>query len=203
MKTKFKKTKTKQNFERVNKMKASYAVLLGLAILCVLLLTVTASASGTHAGTVISNQAKVKYQNAGGANMDSVMSNLVTTTVDRKVGLSLTLPSYSRIVGDSVYVTFPAVLTNTGNNTEKYNLTYVTQHGWGAQIYKDINRNSVLDPADTANGIIAVSDTIPEDSSFYFIVREFVPGSTLSGVKDTSLVSGSTAGFHGIVCIST
>ncbi len=183
------KKNSKQIYERVNKMKASYAVLLGLAFLCVLLLPVMALASGTHAGTVISNQAKVKYQNAGGANMDSVMSNLVTTTVDRKVGLALTPSSYSRIVGDSVYVVFAAILTNTGNNTEKYNLTYTSQHGWGPQIYKDMNRSGVLTGADTSNGLIAVSDTIPEDSSFYFLVREFVAPSAVSGTKDTSLVT--------------
>jgi uncharacterized repeat protein (TIGR01451 family) len=186
------KLKIQNQITKGQTMKASYAVFLGLTCLFILLLPVMVFAGGTPAGTVISNQAKVKYQNAGGAQMDSVLSNLVTTTVDKKAGLTLTLPNYNRIVGDSVYVVFAATLKNTGNFTDKFNLTYATQHGWTPKVYKDINRNGVLNAADTLNGVIAVSDTVQEDSSFYILVREFIPPTAVSGNVDTSLVTGQS-----------
>lgn len=168
-------------------------VLLGLGPLCVLLLFTTAGlyAAGTPAGTVITNTATMNYKDLAGNSFPAVNAS-VSITVAQLAGVAVTPPTAAQTRGDSLFVYYPFTVTNTGNGTDKYSLTDLSTQGWGPVLFKDSNKNGVLDAGELAAGAVTQTDSIPEDSSQNFIARIFVPYPTPSGTVDSLHVTASS-----------
>ena len=84
-----------------------------------------ALAAGTPAGTVISNQAYVDYNDANGNPLTRVFSNTVTTTVTQVAGVDIAPDTATKLAAQGTTVAFPATITNTGNGSDTYDLVVV------------------------------------------------------------------------------
>lgn len=171
------------------------AVLLSLGLLCALVLTTSTQvfATGTPAGTVITNTATLNYKDLAG-NVFPAINASASITVAQVAGVAVTPPTNAQTVGDSVYVYYGYKVTNTGNGTDKYALTNNSTQNWTPLIYQDLDSNGVLSAAELALGPVTMTDSIKEDSSQYFIGRIFVPEGTVSGTID-SLTETASSNF--------
>jgi uncharacterized membrane protein len=133
-----------------------------------LLLQQIAFAVGTPAGTVIQSRSKVVYTTASGSVSDTVYSNIVSITVAQVAALNITPASNAATTtSDSVYVSYPLTITNSGNGTDQFNLSSTSSKGWTRSFYFDANGNSVLDAAEiTAGAIEQTPANIPADATF-------------------------------------
>jgi len=103
----------------------------------------SAYATGTVAGTSISNQATVNYS-VGGIAQNPITSSTATFVVDNKVDLTVVTTNVAAVTGNpgqtAVVTTF--TVTNTGNSTQSYKLTAT-----------DINGGTVFGNTDNLNGL--------------------------------------------------
>ena len=132
------------------------------------------------AGTPIGNQATATYVDAA-ATTHTVTSNLVTTIVQQVASLTLTTPGL-RTAAPGAGVVFPHELTNTGNGTDDFNLTWANQGGddfdlAGLAIYADADGNGVPD------NFVSLTSTGPlaAGAVFRFVVVGSVPGTQVGG----------------------
>lgn len=161
----------------------------GLAlVLAVAAVATPAFAQSTPAGTVISNQASVSYQDTTG-NTLTALSNIVTTTVAQVASLTVTPDNTdSGNPGDTLY--YAHQVQNTGNDTDTIDLTAVSSLGWTTAIYEDVNGNGAYDagidtPA-TDTGALAPLGT------FDIIVAVTIPAGTPGATVDTTTVTGTS-----------
>jgi len=154
-----------------------------------------ASAAGTTAGTVISNQATVDFTDGNG-NPLQVLSNIVTTTVSQ-VGSVLVDPdnAASATPGDVVY--YAHTVTNTGNDPDTINLTTNSSQGWAIQIYDDVDGNGVFSAGDVLLGD-SDADGNPDPGSLLadgvanILIEVTVPAAALDGDVDTATITGTS-----------
>lgn len=168
-----------------------------------LAMTVLASPSwavGTRAGTNITNQARVDFQDVNG-NPLFQLSNIVTTQV-AQVGGVIVDPDNGPVTldpGDVFY--FPHIVTNAGNFDDYINLTAVSAGGWPVTIYRDVNGNGLYEAGtdtlltDSAGDPDAIPDSgFLSDSGpgsvMRILVAVTVPAGTPDGTGDVTTVTG-------------
>ena len=145
------------------------------------------------AGTAIGNQASATYTDASNTPR-TVTSNVVTAIVQQVASLTLAQSS-SRTVASGSQVSYPVTLTNTGNGTDTFNLSF-TQSGafsfTSVVFYADANGDGVADNTIpiTASTALAMGDV------FRFVAVGTVPATATSGNTD-SLVITATSTFNG------
>ena len=150
------------------------------------------------AGTAIGNQASATYTDASNTPR-TVTSNVVTAIVQQVASLTLA-QSASRTVAVGSQVSYPVTLTNTGNGTDTFNLSF-TQSGafnfTSVVFYADANGDGVADNTIpiTATTALAMGDV------FKFVAVGTVPNTAVSGNTD-SLVITATSTFAGGVSAS-
>ncbi len=154
-------------------------------------------ASGTPAGTVITNTATLTYKDLGGTAFPAVTAS-ITITVAQKAGVAITPISAALTIGDSAWANYPFTVQNTGNGKDRYNLTSISAHGWSTQIYRDANGNGVLDAGEIAAGTVSSTDTLLADSSAKFVERVFAPKGTANGTTD-NLTANAQSMFNNAV----
>ncbi|MEW5797473.1 MAG: DUF11 domain-containing protein [Bacteroidota bacterium] len=170
-----------------------YLVIVGLMVSAVGL-TEIAYAVGTPAGTVIQSRSRVIYSTASGAVSDTVYSNYVSFSVAQVAAVNMT-PSTnaSTTTGDSVYMTYPLTITNSGNGTDYFRFSYVSSKGWSAAFYFDANGDGVLQAGEISAGTVSQSANIAADAAYKLLVRIFVPrGGSLNGQIDTTVVTAKS-----------
>ncbi len=159
-----------------------------------LLLPFAVNAASPLAGTLIKNQATATYKDASGVEQVAT-SNLVETLIQHVAAMDLTQDQTKPGVLDNV-VYFPHILTNTGNDIDKFELT-ATNNSAGDQydfdavkIYADTNQDGLPDN-DTE-----ISDTgnLSAQEAFYFVVATTLPAAgpavsdqgqiTITGISD-------------------
>ncbi len=131
------------------------SILVGLGIA-----SQSARASGTTAGTAISNQASVSY-NAGSASR-SASSNTVTLYVAHKVVGSYSPASRTDAGVDNRTLYYAADFVNQGNRADNFNISFNSNTGYTVSMIDDLNGNGVFDagePAITATGSLAADAT--------------------------------------------
>lgn len=173
-------------------MKNKNILIVGLLIIgSIMLLTNTAFAVGTPAGTVIQSRSKVIYTTASGAITDTIYSNYVSLTVAQVAAVNMTPVSNTfTTTGDSVYAVYPLTITNSGNGTDQFTLSTVSSKGWTVGLYYDANGDGSLQPGELSAGTITQSSAFSADSTYKVMVRVFVPrGSALDGQIDTTTVT--------------
>ena len=142
-----------------------------ITILALMLAFSLTYAAGTPAGTAITNFATGEYRDANGNELPNVTSNTVTTIVTQIAGVDISPASTSSNVVFSGSVTFPLVVTNTGNGTDSFDLSKVTVETGGgvntAELYYDANGNGVVDVDEST--VIATS-SLAADATYDIIV---------------------------------
>ncbi len=170
------------------------------ALAVVLLAMPAAEAAGTPAGTVISNQATVTYEDAN-ANSLTQLSNVVTTTVSQ-VAAVVVAPDNSSAADPGDVVAYAHQVTNNGNGPDTIDLTASSSQGWTVALYLDVNGDGLFDPGDT---LLADSDgdgtpdtgSLAADASVDVIVTVTVPAGAANGVSDVTTVTGAASFDNG------
>lgn len=119
-----------------------------------------ARASGTAAGTAISNQASVSY--TAGTASRSANSNTVTLYVAHKVVGSFSPASRSDAGVDNRTVYYAVDFVNQGNRADNFNITFNSNTGYTVSMINDLNGNGSFDtgePVITSTGSMAADAT--------------------------------------------
>lgn len=160
-------------------------------------LAVPAHAVGTPAGTDITNQATVDYQDANG-NALQALSNIVTTTVSQVAAVDVSPDNTSDAdPGDVVY--YAHVVTNNGNGDDTFDMTAVSSNGWTVQIYHDVNGNGLYDAGtdvlltDTDTDGVPDTGALAHDTTYDLLVAVTVPTGAADGTVDTTTVTGTSS----------
>jgi trimeric autotransporter adhesin len=152
-----------------------------------------AQAAPPPAGTQIGNQASATYTDASNT-ARSVTSNVVIAVVQQVAGVTHT-QNASRTASIGSQVTYPLTITNTGNGTDSFNLTF-TQSGAFAftsvQFYADANGDGVADNTTPITGTGALA----QDGVFRYVAVGTVPTGASAG-NGNSLVVTATSSFNG------
>jgi len=154
----------------------------------------TVWSSGTPAGTVISLQVSATFTAPAGGTALVVSSNIVSVTVTQVAALNLTPSTGSRASPLNTSVDYPSTIVNSGNGPDNIRLAASSSLGLAALVYRDVNGNGVLDPPEIGAGPIALTGSIPEDSSVHIVTRLVIPGTiSLNGQTDVlTLVATSS-----------
>jgi len=150
---------------------------------CVLLLgmplALDAQAS-TLAGTRISNEATLQYQDADGTPI-TLTSNPITLVVAQVAGVDLRLPGSAQVLPGGTAV-FPHVLRNLGNGNDTYVLNSQLPSGWEITLYADLDGDGLLSATDTLlNGPI----TLNARAVVRILAAVQVPASVSPGVSES------------------
>lgn len=114
-----------------NKLKPIFAVM----ALCSVTICNQAMASGTASGTTISNTASLAYT-SGGVSQPIVASTTATFTVDTKVSMVMTpQATYTTVVPGATSQVISFAVTNTGNSTNDYLLSFNAALASGTTLY--------------------------------------------------------------------
>lgn len=160
----------------------------GIQLALAFLMLVFSTLFGSHAiaaappaGSVIGNQATASYKDSNGTDR-ATTSNLVETTVLQVRGVAIQADrTQNASPGQTAYLAH--VVTNTGNDTDTYNLSTVNLAGTfnfnGLVIYADLNQDGVPD-----GGPITQTPAIPAGGTFGIVVGAQVPGTATSGQQD-------------------
>lgn len=179
--------KTQKHINKNNKkkglaMKRKIALVLIAAAAFVFLNTQSAFATGTPAGTVITNTAKMVWKDISGNLLDSTTAT-ATTTVEKLAGLSLNPTGTFQYASDSMYVYLPMTVHNTGNASDSLTFTSTDDKSFTPTVYLDADGDGVLDPGETT--VLSTHKVVGMDDSLKFIVRLYVPPGTASNTLDT------------------
>ncbi len=149
---------------------------------------------GTPAGTVIQTRSKVTYTTSSGSISDTVYSNYVTFTVAQVAAINITPASNAQSTNkDSVYVEYAMTVTNSGNGTDQFNLSYVSSKGWNGALYFDTNGDGLLQAGELGAGSISQTASINADATYNLILRMFAPRDpSLDGQTDTTTVTATS-----------
>ena len=153
------------------------------------------SATAAHAiaplaGSTINNQAKVQYFDTGAGFNNTLLSNTVKVIVQPVEKVLVTLPlTIYRAPGS--FASLPFLVTNTGNTTSTYALTYSNAAGdnynlTGLTLYRDSNGNGIVDPGEP---VVALGGTVnlPAGQSANFVLQGLV--ATTVPLAQTSVIN--------------
>jgi len=164
-------------------------------LLVALFLPLSMALAAAPAGTLITNQASVSFQDAN-SNSFSALSNSVTVTVTAVYTVSVTAPP-DAAGGSNTVVYYPYTVTNTGNDNNTFSLTAATGSAlpasWTATIYYDANGDGIHDPGETT--VTSSTGVLAPNGTYKFFVGVTIPLNTANGVQDdTTLNANGTGG---------
>jgi uncharacterized repeat protein (TIGR01451 family) len=157
--------------------------------------------SVTAAGTSINNQAAISYDDESGLRQTAT-SNPITTLVQQVAGVNLETDNTRNAV-PLTNVTFPHIITNTGNGSDKFILSATDQASGdnfniAPKAYADADGNGVPDGLLGAllPSPITESPVLAPGETYQFVVIGSVPllasGSATVNVRATSNFNSST-----------
>lgn len=153
-------------------MKTRWLLMLGAIVL---LLGVAASighATGTPAGTAISNQAQVQYR--AGTDTRSALSNTTLLYVAHRVSGAFVPASGSAAGVDNQTVYYATRFRNTGNRADNFNITFNSNTGYTVDMFRDVNMNGSFDGGDV---LITSTGSLAADADIYLLMRVQVAAS--------------------------
>lgn len=137
------------------------------------------------AGNIISNMAVGEYKEEGSSVVQTSRSNLVQTTIIPVYSFTLTANrSIQAVAGQTIRLNHE--LTNTGNSTDRYNLTVANLTGdnfdySNLRVYLDVNRDGVPD------GDAITSYSLAAGESVGLVIGGDIPATGVS-IGNTGLV---------------
>jgi uncharacterized repeat protein (TIGR01451 family) len=155
----------------------------------------TAWALGTPAGTPITNQATVTYNDPLG-NSFTALSNVVTTVVSQVASVDVA-PDNATTTTPSTTVTYAHTVSNLGNGPDSIDITTSSSQGWTVALYFDLNGDGlyqVTDPAlgDTDGDLTPDTGVLAANGTYAILARVTVPAGTVGGTVDVTTVTGTS-----------
>ena len=157
-----------------------------------ILISSSAFALAPAAGTVIKNQASATYTDSTGITQTTT-SNLVETVI-QQVGAFTLEQDQERFAIEGQVVSFPHVLTNTGNGNDNYTLgatdsVDVDDYQFtDFNIYPDVNQDGIAD----SNVPITETGVLASGEAFYFVVSATVPTGLADDDEGKITVTGTS-----------
>lgn len=168
-------------------------------LILALLSTVTAAiiwAAAPLAGTAIGNQASATYNDVSGTPRQAT-SNTVTTVVQAVYSHTL-VDNRNVTVSPGGQVSYPHVLTNTGNAPDTY--TFGVTQGAGddfdlnnVTIYADLNKDGIADNSTALSGTI----TLAAGAEYGYVITGSAPGTVTAG-QTASISTTATSVNSGV-----
>jgi uncharacterized repeat protein (TIGR01451 family) len=150
-----------------------------------------ALALGTPAGTPITNQATVTFEDVNG-NPLSDTSNPVTTIVSAVGGVSILPTTAAQNAAPGDLACYLHTVSNDGNETDEIEIVPTSVPAWAVTVYEDTDSDGVY----TAGTDIALGDTtgdgavdtgpLVEDTTMEILVCVAVPVGTTNGTVNTT-----------------
>jgi uncharacterized repeat protein (TIGR01451 family) len=159
-----------------------------VALAAFLVLGTPAHALGTSAGTDITNQATVTFEDANG-NPLTATSNVVTTTVSQVAGVAVD-PDNTGSGNPGDTVVYAHTLTNNGNEDDTFDLTASSASGWTTVVFLDTNGNGQYDAG--PDTVISDSGLVLENGTFDFWVAVTIPAGTADNASDVTTVTATS-----------
>ena len=152
------------------------------------------------AGTQIGNQASATYLDSS-LTTRTVTSNTVTTVIQQVASLTLAADG-ARTVTPGGQVSYPHMLTNTGNGTDSFALSSSVAGSFAfssVTFYADTNGDGVADNATpiTSTGVIAAG------ASFSFVAVGNVPGTTPASSANTLNITAASTFTPAVTTFNT
>ncbi len=177
----------------------------GMMLLTAFILIMFAAAvyaTGTPAGTNITNQASAAYQDAS-SNSYSANSNTVTTTVTSVYTVSVNAPA-NQSGNSNTIVYYAYTVTNTGNSSNTFALSAASGGGgntWTATLYADDGfgggtANDGVHQSGETN-VTSSTGSIAQDATYKFFVAVTIPANTANGQTDDSVLTVTGSGDPG------
>ncbi|MEN6549685.1 MAG: DUF11 domain-containing protein [Armatimonadia bacterium] len=168
----------------------------GLMIAGVLAAVVMATTVGLAAlppaGSMIGNQATATYTDASGVQHE-VTSNIIYVEVQQVAAFTL-VQDNTKYVTPGGQVAFPHTLTNTGNGSDTFNLSFAQLAGdnfdlQNVRIYADTNGDGLPD------NLTPIAATLPltAGSTFRVVVVATVPATAVAGNSGQITLTGASA----------
>jgi uncharacterized repeat protein (TIGR01451 family) len=166
-----------------------------LLLLCALLggdISV-ALASGTPAGTAISNQATVVYTAADGEET-VIYANTLSFLVSQIAVVNITPAAGTKTAPLNRSVDYPITITNSGNGSDYLLLSAASSLDLPVTIYYDADGDGSLSESERSAGPIVKSKRLEADMQLGIIARLQIPdSSSLNGKQDTVTVTATSA----------
>ncbi len=159
-----------------------------------------AAAVGTPAGTAITNQATVAYQDAG-ANSYSAVSNTTTVTVLPVYSVTITSPADQSAPSNSTAY-YAYMLTNTGNASNTFNLSALSAPpNWAVTLYADdgagggVGNDGIHQAGET--NVIASAGPLAANATYRFFMAVTIPAGAPNGTTDVTTLTVAGTGDPG------
>lgn len=149
---------------KVSPVKTFQQLLMASSVLVIMYGLNQSALAAPLAGNIISNMAVGEYKEEGSSVVQTSRSNLVQTTIIPVYSLTLTANrSMQAVAGQTIRLNHE--LTNTGNSTDRYNLTLANLTGdnfdyTNLKIYLDANRDGVPDGAEITSYSLAAGESV-------------------------------------------
>lgn len=174
---------------------------IGLVGILTIVIATSAMALGTPAGTAITNQATVTYEDAS-SNSYNALSNVVTTIVSQVAATQIAPDNAANAApGDTLY--YAHTVTNLGNENDVFDLTVLSNQSWTTSLYRDVNNNGTFESGtdilllDTNANVSVDTDSIAANDSLQILVCVVVPGAATDGTVDVTTVTATSAFDNG------
>lgn len=155
-------------------------------------------ASGTAAGTAISNQVSVTYD--AGSNSRSGSSNTVTLYVAHHVVGSYSPSSRTDAGVDSRTVYYAVNFVNQGNRADNFNISFNSNTGYTVSMINDLNGNGVFD---TGEPVITSTGSLAADATKNMLVKVIIaagrPDAEAVSITSTLTSTAANDGANNIV----
>lgn len=202
-----------KNGLRVPKLRI-FALFIFFTALFIMISACNAGATGTLAGTIISNQAYADYKDGNGNIMTRVFSNTVTTIVKQVASISFVPNSISQTGGNGQNVIFLAQIFNYGNGNDSFAFKPAISSGWtpasikvyyepaGAGTHHVFEQGieTLLTP--DGNGIYhsgGIIQTSPDDDFDVYLVIEVPAAGTAPNGSSSKVTITATSDFNNAI----
>lgn len=151
-------------------------------------------------GTMISNTVSFTFADASPVSYTQHLSETGGSAyVAQWYDVTASASYYNNSGDPSDYVTFPLTISNTGNGSDVFDLSYTSTFiNWG--FYWDYNGNGVIDAGDilltdTNNDGIIDTGTLAQGQTIHIIAQGQIPAGTSDGSINTTNVTLTSVGY--------
>jgi hypothetical protein len=158
---------------------------LSVLAIATIVLSLSSVCGATPAGTILSNQATLQ------SSTGSITSNIIRLTVAQIGGGTLSPVSASLFGAPGSLVSFPVILSNTGNGSDSFTISASSNAGWVVSLYRDTNNDGIRQSTETTT--VNSSGNLAAGATFKFFATATVPSSTTQGAQSSIAVVARSA----------